>query len=151
MMDSSQSPKAAFAASNFADPDTITEILKQSRTIAIVGLSSRPERPSFRVAKYLQSAGYEILPVNPKETEVLGVKSYATLEGAQESIDLVQIFRQSSFVPEVVDAAIRIGAKAIWMQEGVVNEAAAAKARDAGLAVVMDRCMLKEHARRAWA
>jgi predicted CoA-binding protein len=151
MIDSSKFPKAALAASNFADPDTITKILKQSRTIAIVGLSSRPERPSFRVAKYLQSAGYKIFPVNPKETEVLGVKSYATLHGAQEPIDLVQIFRQSSFVPEIVDGAIRMGAKAIWMQEGVVNEAAAAKARDAGLAVVMDRCMLKEHARRAWA
>lgn len=150
MTDSPKSPKTVLAASSFADSDTIVKILKNCRAIAVVGLSSRSDRPSFRVAKYLQSAGYRIFPVNPKETEVLGVKSYATLEDVKEPIDLVQIFRQSAFVPEIVDAAIRIGAKAIWMQEGVVNEAAAAKARDGGLAVVMDRCMLKEHARRAW-
>ncbi len=145
--------KAAFdlTPSQFADPDIITKILKQTRTIAVVGLSSRPERASLRVAKYLQSAGYKIVPVNPNETEVLGAKSYATLDEVKDPIDLVEVFRQSSFVPEIVDAAIRIGAKAIWMQEGVVNEAAATKAREAGLDVVMDRCMMKEHMRRAWA
>jgi predicted CoA-binding protein len=151
MSDFPKLSKLAFAASGFADPDTITKILTQSRTIAVVGLSSRPDRPSYRVAKYLQSAGYKIFPVNPKESEVLGVKSSATLEDVKEPIDLVQIFRQPAFVPEIVNAAIRIGAKAIWMQEGVVNETAAANARQAGLAVVMDRCLMKEHVRRAWA
>ena len=123
----------------------IAEILKSSRTIAVVGLSSNPMRPSNGVAEYLRRAGYRIIPVNPKETEVLGEKCYARLEDILEKIDIVDIFRRPEYVPEVVDSAIRIGAKTIWMQEGVIHEAAAAQARKAGLEVVMDRCILKEH------
>jgi uncharacterized protein len=128
--------------------DPITEILKTSKTIAVVGLSNRKFRPSYGVAEYLKSVGYRIVPVNPNETEVLGEKCYAQLEDIPEQIDIVDIFRRSEFVPEIVDAAIRIGARAIWMQEGVVNPKAAEKARQAGLIVVMDLCILKEHARK---
>ena len=123
----------------------IAEILKSSRTIAVVGLSSNPMRPSNGVAAYLKRAGYRIIPVNPKETEVLGEKCYARLEDIREKIDIVDIFRRPEYVPEVVDSAIRIGAKTVWMQEGVIHEAAAGRARQAGLEVVMDRCILKEH------
>ena len=123
----------------------IAEILKSSRTIAVVGLSSNPMRPSNGVAAYLKRAGYRIIPVNPKETEVLGEKCHARLEDIREKIDIVDIFRRPEYVPEVVDSAIRIGAKAVWMQEGVIHEAAAGRARQAGLEVVMDRCILKEH------
>jgi predicted CoA-binding protein len=123
----------------------IAGILKSSRTIAVVGLSSNPMRPSNGVAAYLKRAGYRIIPVNPKETEVLGEKCYARLEDIREKIDIVDIFRRPEYVPEVVDSAIRIGAKAVWMQEGVIHEAAAGRARQAGLEVVMDRCILKEH------
>lgn len=123
----------------------IAEILKSSRTIAVVGLSSNPMRPSNGVAAYLKRAGYRIIPVNPKESEVLGEKCYARLEDILEKIDIVDIFRRPEYVPEVVDSAIRIGAKTVWMQEGVIHEAAAAQARKAGLQVVMDRCILKEH------
>ncbi len=130
-------------------PTTQTEeILRSARTIAVVGLSSRQFRVSHGVSSYMQSVGYRIIPVNPNETSVLGEKAYATLEDVPEKIDIVDIFRRSEFVPEVVDSAIRIGAKAIWMQEGVIHEEAAAKARAAGLIVVMDRCILKE--RRRW-
>ncbi len=128
--------------------DPITEILKSSKTIAVVGLSNRKFRPSYGVAEYLQKAGYRIIPVNPQESEVLGEKSYARLENVPEKIDIVDIFRRSEFVPEIVDAAIRIGARAVWMQEGVIHDEAAEAARKAGLVVVMDHCMLKEHARR---
>lgn len=128
--------------------DPIAELLKSSRTIAIVGLSSRKFRPSYGVAEHLKSAGYRIIPVNPQETEVLGEKSYARLEDIPEKVDVVDIFRRSEFVPEIVDAAIRIGARAVWMQEGVVHAQAAEKAQQAGLFVVMDHCLLKEHARR---
>jgi len=121
------------------------ELLRNAKTIAVVGLSNHRWRPSYSVSEYMQSAGYRIFPVNPGETEVLGEKAYPALEDIPESIDIVDIFRRSEFVPEIVDAAIRIGAKCIWMQEGVVHEEAAAKARAAGLAVVMDRCILKEH------
>src|ERR1700683_2068946 len=124
--------------------DPVAEILKQYHTIGVVGLSSNPSRPSFGVSEYMQSAGYRIIPVNPKETEVLGEKSYAALDEIPEHIDIVDIFRRSEFVPDLGDAAIRIHAKCIWMQEGVVHEEAAAKARAAGLEVVMDRCILKE-------
>ena len=123
----------------------IAEILKSSRTIAVVGLSSNPMRPSNGVAAYLKRAGYRIIPVNPKETEVLGEKCYARLEDIREKIDIVDIFRRPEYVPEVVDSAIRIGAKTVWMQEGVIHQAAAGQAREAGLEVVMDRCILKEH------
>ena len=125
----------------------IANVLRSSRTIAVVGLSSKRYRPSFGVAEYMQSSGYRIIPVNPFETEVLGEKSYAELDRVPGSVDIVDIFRRSEFVLEVVEAAIRIGARAIWMQEGVVHEDAAAKARAAGLEVVMDRCILKEHRR----
>ncbi len=125
----------------------IRELLQKSRTIAVVGLSSKRTRPSHGVAEYMQSAGYRIIPVNPHESEVLGEKSYPSLEAVQEPVDIVSVFRRAEFVPEIVEAAIRMGAKAVWMQEGVVHEAAAEKARQAGLTVVMDRCILKEHRR----
>lgn len=125
----------------------IPELFRKAHTIAVVGLSNRRTRPSYGVSEYMQRAGYKIIPVNPLESEVLGEKCYARLEDIPESIDIVDIFRRSEFVPEVVDAAIRVGAKTVWMQEGVVHEAAAEKARQAGLSVVMDRCILKEHAR----
>ena len=120
-------------------------MLKSARTIAVVGLSSKRYRPSYGVAAYMQSAGYRIIPVNPNETEVLGEKCYARLEDIPEKIDIVDIFRRSELVPEVVESAIRIGAKTVWMQEGVVHEEAARRAREAGLEVVMDLCILKEH------
>ena len=128
--------------------DPVTEILKTSRTIAVVGISSRKFRPSYGVAEYLQTAGYRVIPVNPAETEVLGEKCYARLEDIPERVDIVDIFRRSEFVPEIVDAAIRIGARAVWMQEGVMHAEAAEKARRAGLLVVMDTCILKEHIKR---
>jgi len=123
----------------------IPELLKSTRTIAVVGLSSSPMRPSNGVSEYMKRAGYRIIPVNPNETEVLGEKSYAKLEDVPFAIDMVNVFRRSEHVPEIVDSAIRIGAKSIWMQEGVIHERAAENARKAGLAVVMDRCLLKEH------
>ncbi len=123
----------------------IDTILKNTRTIAVVGLSSNRFRASNGVSRYMQSAGYRIIPVNPNETEVLGEKAYASLEEIPENIDLVDIFRRSEAVPPIVESAIRIGAKAVWMQEGVVHEEAARRAREAGLLVVMDLCLLKEH------
>ena len=123
----------------------IPDILKSTRTIAVVGISSNPMRPSNGVAEYLKRAGYRIIPVNPNETEVLGEKCYARLEDVPEKIDMVDIFRRSEYVPEIVESAIRVGARTVWMQEGVIHEAAAERARQAGLDVVMDRCTLKEH------
>jgi len=128
--------------------DPITAILRSARTIAVVGLSSKPFRPSHGVASYLKSAGYRIIPVNPHESEVLGERAVARLEDIRVPVDIVDIFRRSEFVPECVEAAIRIGAKAVWMQEGVIHGEAAERARRAGLAVVMDLCILKEHVRR---
>ena len=128
--------------------DSIYEILKSSHTIAVVGLSSRKFRPSYGVSQYMQAVGYRIIPVNPENTEVLGEKSYAALEEIPEKVDIVDIFRRSEFVPGIVESAIRIGAKSIWMQEGVIHSEAAEKARGAGLLVVMDLCILNEHARR---
>jgi predicted CoA-binding protein len=125
----------------------IPDLLRKSRVIAVVGLSSKKFRPSYGVAEYMQQAGYRIIPVNPNETEVLGQKAYARLKDIPEHVDIVDIFRRSEFVPEVVEDAIGMGASAVWMQEGVVDEQAAEKARMAGLAVVMDRCILKEHSR----
>jgi predicted CoA-binding protein len=125
---------------------TIPELLKTSRTIAVVGLSSKRFRPSYGVAEYMQRNGYCIIPVNPFVPSVLGEKCYPDLDSIRERVDIVDIFRRAEFVPEIVDAAIRIGARAVWMQEGVVHEEAAAKAAAAGLAVVMDRCILKDHA-----
>jgi predicted CoA-binding protein len=121
------------------------KLLRSARTIAVVGLSSRRSRPSYGVSEYMKTCGYRIIPVNPNEAEVLGEKCWATLDEVPGPVDIVDIFRRSEMVPEIVDAAIRIGAKGVWMQEGVVNEEAAEKARAAGLEVVMDHCILKEH------
>ena len=125
----------------------IPDLLRNSHVIAVVGLSSKKFRPSYGVAEYMQKEGYRIIPVNPNETEVLGEKAYARLEDVPGPIDIVDIFRRSEFVAPLVDEAIRRGASAVWMQEGVVDEEAAEKARAAGLVVVMDRCILKEHSR----
>ena len=128
--------------------DPASELLKSSRTIAVVGLYSRRHRPSHGVAEYLKSVGYRIIPVNPCETEVLGEKSYARLEDIPEHVDIVDIFRRSEFVPEIVESAIRIGARGVWMQEGVIHPEAAERARRAGLFVIMNACILKEHIKR---
>jgi predicted CoA-binding protein len=125
--------------------NTVRDILEKSKVIAVVGLSPKPERDSHEVAKYLQGQGYRIVPVNPRADTILGEKSYPDLASIPEKVDVVDIFRRSDDVPPVVDQAIAIGAKAVWMQLGIVNEGAAAKAREAGLGVVMDRCMLVEH------
>jgi predicted CoA-binding protein len=128
--------------------EAIERILKEAKTVAVVGLSSSPARASHGVSRYLQSHGYRIIPVNPNETEVLGERAYATLEEVPEKIDLVDIFRRSEEAGRHVDEAIRIGARAVWMQEELIDHEAAARAASAGLAVVMDRCILKEHVRR---
>jgi hypothetical protein len=128
--------------------DPIFEILTKYKTIAVVGLSSNPARPSYGVTEYMQSAGYQIVPVNPNETDVLGEPSYACLEDVPQKIEIVDVFRRPEEVPSVVDAAIKAGAKVIWMQLGIANEPAAEKARAAGLTVVMDACILVEHKRR---
>ena len=127
--------------------NSIQQILREARTIAVVGLSGKRFRPSYGVAEYLQRAGYRIIPVNPVEREVLGETSYPDLDAVPDAIDIVDIFRRSEYVPEIVEAAIRKGAKVIWMQEGVVHEDAAHRAIAAGLLVVMDRCILKDHRR----
>jgi uncharacterized protein len=131
-----------------ASADVILEILKKYKTIAVVGLSSNPRRPSFGVTEYMQRVGYRIIPVNPNETEALGEKSYARLEDVPEKIDIVNIFRRAEDVAPVVESAIRIGAKVVWMQQGIENEEAAEKARAAGLVVIEDACILVEHRRR---
>ena len=123
------------------------ELLRAAGTIAVVGLSNKRFRASYGVSEYMQRQGYRIIPVNPGETEVLGEKSYPTLDDVPERIDIVNVFRRSEYVPEIVEAAIRKGAKAVWMQEGVEHEGAARKARSSGLEVVMNRCILKEHQR----
>ena len=128
----------------------IDEILRDCRTIAVVGLSSNPARPSYGVASYMKAQGYRVIPVNPNETNVLGESAYPLLAAVPGTIDLVNIFRRSEDVLPIVEEAIARGAKAIWMQEGVVSEAAAARAAQAGLPVVMDRCWLKEHAARSY-
>jgi len=129
---------------------TIPELLKTSRTIAVVGLSSKRFRPSYGVADYMQRNGYRIVPVNPNEKTVLGEPCYPDLDSVPGRVDIVDIFRRPEFVGNIVEAAIRIGARAVWMQEGVVNEEAAGRARAAGLTVVMDRCLLKDHRRMAY-
>jgi predicted CoA-binding protein len=126
----------------------ITDLLRTAHTIAAVGLSSKKARPSHGVSDYMLHAGYHIIPVNPNETEVLGEKAYPDLDSVPEKVDIVDVFRRSEFVPEIVEAAIRIGARAVWMQEGVMHQEAAKRARQAGLIVIMDRCILKEHRKR---
>ena len=126
---------------------TIQRIIDECKTIAVVGLSSNPMRPSNGVARYMQRAGYKVIPVNPNETAVLDEQAYAALADVPGQIDLVDVFRRSSEAGAAVDEAIRVGAKAVWLQEGVIDRAAAQRALDAGLLVVMDRCWLKEHAR----
>jgi uncharacterized protein len=128
--------------------DPIRVVLEKYRTIAVVGLSSKITRPSFGVAAYMQAHGYRIIPVNPNERSVLGEKAYPGLDAVPEGPDIVVVFRRPEYVPDIVEAAIRKGAKVLWMQEGVVHERAARRAREAGLAVVQDRCILKEHAKR---
>lgn len=127
--------------------NTEEKILNSSRTIVVVGLSVKPDRPSHNVASYLKQQGYRIIPVNPAEKRILGGPCYPDLASVPESIDVVDIFRHSEEVLPIVKEAIRIGAKAVWMQQGVINEEAATRAREAGLLVVMDKCMLKEHQR----
>jgi uncharacterized protein len=127
--------------------ETIKRILEECRTIAVVGLSSDPYRPSHSVSSYMKRQGYRVIPVNPNETEVLGQKAYGSLAEVPQSIDLVDVFRRPEEAGKAVDDAIAIGAKAVWLQEGVIDHAAAQRALDAGLLVVMDRCWLKEHAR----
>jgi hypothetical protein len=125
--------------------DPITEVLKSAKTIAVVGLSSNPLRPSHGVSAYMQSQGYRVIPVNPRIESCLSEKSYPSLLEVPEKIDIVNIFRRPQFVPEIVDQAIQLKVPAIWMQEEVIHEQAAEKARNAGIFVVMDRCILKEH------
>jgi len=127
----------------------IDAILRSCHTIAVVGLSGRRFRPSYGVAEYMQKAGYRIIPVNPHESQILGEKCYPDLESIPDSVEIVNIFRRPEFVPQIVEAAIRKDAKAVWMQEGVVHEEAARRAESAGLAVIMDRCILKDHRRLA--
>ena len=128
---------------------TIDEILRDCRTIAVVGLSSNPARPSHGVAGYMKAQGYQVIPVNPNETQVLGESAYPSLAAVPGTIDLVNIFRKSEDVLPIVEEAIVRGAKAVWMQEGIVNEQAAVRAGESGLLVVMDRCWLKEHSARS--
>ena len=130
---------------NAQGADPIREVLSQAKTIAVVGLSDNPLRPSYGVSAYMQAQGYKIIPVNPKVREALGEDAYTSLLEVQEKIDIVNIFRRSEFVGEIVDQAIQLKVPAVWMQEGVINEAAAAKARKAGMVVVMDQCILQEH------
>ena len=128
--------------------DPILEILKAYKTMAVVGLSSNPSRASYGVTEYMQSAGYRIIPVNPNETMVLGEKSYARLEDVPEKTEIVDVFRRAEDVPPVVESAIKIGAKVLWMQLGIENAEAGELARAAGLIVVEDACILVEHKRR---
>jgi predicted CoA-binding protein len=131
--------------SSSPQPDTIADLLERAKTIAVVGLSNSPLRPSHGVSAYMQTNGYRIIPVNPNIKGALGEKAYASLLEVPEKIDIVNIFRRPEFVEEVVDQAIQLKVPAIWMQEEVINEKAAAKARKAGIFVIMDSCILKEH------
>jgi len=125
----------------------LTELLTQAKTIAVVGLSSKPSRPSYGVARFLQRQGYRIIPVNPAETEVLGERAYARLTDVPDTVDIVDVFRRSEAVPEVLEDALSKSPQCFWMQEGVVDLESAKRAEAAGIAVVMDRCILKEIAR----
>jgi predicted CoA-binding protein len=125
--------------------DLEKELLKSARIIAVVGLSPSPDRPSHRVSSYMQAHGYKIIPVNPAITEALGEKAYPTLKDIPEKVDIVNVFRRSEDIPPIVEEAIAIKAGALWMQEGIINEAAARKAEVAGLKVIMDRCIMVSH------
>lgn len=125
----------------------ILEMLRSSRAIAVVGLSNNPMRPSFGVSRFMQSRGYRIIPVNPAETEVLGEKAYPALTDVPEKFEMIDVFRRPDAVPEVVDQAIAMKVPYLWLQEGVIHEAAVRKAREAGIKVVVDRCVLKEYRR----
>jgi uncharacterized protein len=138
-----------FNPMSYADEITVTRIFTDCRAIAVVGLSSNQARPSYRVASYMKSQGYRIIPVNPNETNVLGEPAYPTLVAVPGTIDLVDIFRKSEDVLPIVEEAIACGVKAIWMQEGVINEQAAFRTKESGMLVVMDRCWLKEHTARS--
>jgi uncharacterized protein len=127
--------------------EQIRELLRSTKTIAVVGMSSNPMRPSFGVSRFLQRQGFRVIPVNPNEREVLGERAYRSVKDVPDAIDIVKVFRRPARVPEVVEDALEKGARCIWMQEGVVNHEAAKKAEEAGLPVVMDRCILKELAR----
>ena len=127
--------------------EQIRELLRSTKTIAVVGMSSNPMRPSFGVSRFLQRQGFRVIPVNPNEREVLGERAYRSVREVPDAIDIVNVFRRPARVPEVVEDALEKGARCIWMQEGVVNHEAAKKAEEAGLPVVMDRCILKELAR----
>ena len=131
------------------EAERITELLQSAKTIAVVGLTDTPLRPCYGVSLYMQSQGYRIIPVNPNITEWMGEKAYRSLLDVPEKIDIVNVFRRSDAVPEVVDQSIQIKAPAIWMQEGVIHQEAAEKARQAGIFVVMDKCILKEHRKRS--
>ena len=135
----------------YQDTAVIQRLLGESRTVAIVGLSADRQKASSFVASYLRSEGYRIVPVNPHESQVLGEQCYPDLDSVPGPVDIVDIFRRSEFVPEIVEAAIRKGAKVVWMQEGVIHDDAARRAEAAGLTVVMDRCILKDHRRLAYA
>ena len=126
-------------------PNVIQDILRECKTVAVVGLSSDQSRPSYRIARYLQGCGFKVIPINPSISEVLGEKAYASLRDVPEKIDIVDVFRRAEDVPPIADDAIAIGAKCLWMQEGIVNKEAAKKAEQAGLKVVMDRCIMMEH------
>ncbi len=129
-------------------PDLVREILGKYKTLTVVGLSSKPSRPSYGVAAYMKANGYRIVAVNPNEESVFGEKAYARVEDVPGPLEVVVIFRKPEFVPEIVESAIRKKAKVIWMQEGIVHEEAAQRARQAGLEVIQDHCILKEHAKR---
>ena len=131
------------------DDQRVRDLLRSAKTIAVVGLSSNPWRASHGVAEYMQSKGYRIIPVNPNETEVLGERAAASLDDITEPVDIVNVFRRSEFVPDIVAAAIRKGARCVWMQMGVAHEQAAEEAEKHGIFVVMDRCIMREHTRLA--
>jgi predicted CoA-binding protein len=128
-----------------ASNEEITEILTTTKTIAIVGLSPKGDRESNKVARYLWKEGYRIIPVNPKYKKIFGMKSYPDLAEIKEDVDVVEVFRKPSAMPKIAESAIKKGAKVVWMQEGIVNNEAASSAKKAGLKVVMDHCMMKEH------
>lgn len=135
------------SSSSKPDDATLKELLRSVRTIAVVGLSTDPSKDSRKVASYLKDKGYKIVPVNPSADEIMGEKSYPDLASIPEPVDVVDVFMRSDRVPEVAEQAIKIKAKALWLQLGITNEEASGKARDAGLTVVQDACMLVEHSR----